>query len=61
MSRVIPLIEPKFANRIADRYVSIYKTAGFKEARAYLDFIVKGDVTLREHLVPIIITKGEER
>jgi hypothetical protein len=56
--RTIPLIEPEFANRIATRYVSMYRKDGFQEAKVYLDRMAGDNVELREHLVKIIVDIG---
>lgn len=56
----IPLIEPAFADKIASRYVAIYKGQGFTEAKTYLDRMVGESSALREYLIPLIVKKGEE-
>jgi hypothetical protein len=52
------MIHPKFANKIASRYVQIYEKDGFDKAQLYLQQMVKGDTALQKHLVPIIVKAG---
>lgn len=54
-------INDRFAKAIANRYVQMYQVVGFKEAQEYLDFMCKGNVKLREHLIPIIVEEGNAR
>jgi hypothetical protein len=51
-------IHPLFAERIADRYIAIYNSEGFKESKRYLDDMTGNDQALRNVIVPIIMEKG---
>lgn len=55
------VIHVKFAKQIAYMYVNIYQEAGFVAAQEYLDMMVKGDVELRDYLVPLIVEEGLRR
>jgi hypothetical protein len=55
------LIHPKFAERVASRYVTIYQRDGFGEAQKYLAEMVQGSTKLQEHLVPYIVEEGNRR
>ena len=57
----IVTIHPKFAWRVASRYVTIYQRDGFAEAQKYLETISKGDTELQQHLVPFIVDEGTRR
>jgi len=56
-----PVIEPRFAQKIAGIYVTVYQASGWDTAQAYLDNITKGDVALKSVLVPFIVEAGNDK
>ena len=55
------MIHPKFAWRVASRYVTIYQRDGFADAQKFLVSITSGDTELQQHLVPFIMDEGNRR
>jgi len=60
-AKKIPLIEDAFAWKIAYEYVRIYRKDGFDGAAAYLDRTIGGDNDLRNIIIPMIVTLGDQK
>ena len=61
MVSAVPIIEEKFAVKIAQIYVNIYRKDGFRAATDYLDMMTGGDEDLRNIIVPLIVQLGEKK